>query len=116
MLVAISAMFIGALAVPEAFGEHRLIFSVAFIIVLLAFIGLFALAGKAQADLLRAVLQMGRITLAGALLIFAAGFVTSGIRPVLWLAGLAVGLLGPLRVESRGVARPSSRISPSVTA
>jgi low temperature requirement protein LtrA len=99
MLVAIAAMFIGALAVPEAFGEHRLIFSVAFIIVLLAFIGLFALAGKAHADLLRAVLQVGRITLAGALLIFAAGFVASGIRPVLWLAGLAVGLLGPLRVE-----------------
>ena len=99
MLVAIAAMFIGALAVPEAFGEHRLIFSVAFIVVLLAFVGLFALAGKAHADLLRAVLQMGRITLAGALLIFAAGFVASGIRPVLWLAGLAVGLLGPLRVE-----------------
>jgi low temperature requirement protein LtrA len=99
MLVAIAAMFIGALAVPEAFGAHRLIFSVAFSIVLLAFIGLFALAGKAEAELLRAVLQVGRIALAGALLIFAAGFVASGIRPVLWLAGLAVGLLGPLRVE-----------------
>jgi low temperature requirement protein LtrA len=99
MLVAIAAMFIGALAVPEAFGEHRLIFSVAFIIVLLAFIGLFALAGKSETDLLRAVLHTGRITLAGALLIFAAGFVASGIRPVLWLAGLAVGLLGPLVVE-----------------
>jgi low temperature requirement protein LtrA len=99
MLVAIAAMFIGALAVPEAFGEHRLIFSVAFIIVLLAFVGLFALAGKAEADLLRAVLRTGRITLAGALLIFAAGFVASGIRPVLWLAGLAIGLLGPLGVE-----------------
>jgi hypothetical protein len=83
MLVAMAAMFIGALAVPEAFGEHRLIFSVAFIVVLLAFIGLFALAGKAEADLLRAVLRTGRITLAGALLIFAAGFVPSGIRPVL---------------------------------
>jgi low temperature requirement protein LtrA len=99
MLVAIAAMFIGALAVPEAFGEHRLIFSAAFIVVVLAFIGLFALAGKADADLLRAVLRVGRITLAGALLIFAAGFVASGIRPVLWLAGLAIGLLGPLRVE-----------------
>jgi low temperature requirement protein LtrA len=96
MLVAIAAMFIGALAVPEAFGEHRLIFSVAFIIVLLAFIGLFARAGKAAPDLLRAVLQMARITLTGALLIFAAGFVPSGIRPALWIAGLAIGFLGPL--------------------
>jgi low temperature requirement protein LtrA len=102
MLVAIAAMFIGALAVPEAFGEHRVIFSVAFIVVLLAFIGLFALAGKAEADLLRAVLRTGRITLAGALLIFAAGFVPSGIRPVLWLAGLAVGLLGPLVADVGG--------------
>ena len=99
MLVAIAAMFVGALAVPEAFGAHRLIFSVAFVVVLLAFIGLFALVGKADADLLRAVLRMGRISLTGALLIFAAGFVASGIRPLLWLAGLAIGLLGPLRVE-----------------
>ena len=59
--------------------------------------------------------RWGRITLAGALLIFAAGFVASGFRPVLWLAGLAIGLLGPLRVE---VGRGASirRISPSVTA
>ena len=101
MLVAIAAMFIGALAVPEAFGEHRLIFSVAFIIVLLGFIGLFAIAGKAEPDLLRAVLHTGRIALAGALLIFAASFVPSGLRPALWLAGLAVGFLAPLRVETR---------------
>jgi low temperature requirement protein LtrA len=102
MLVAIAAMFIGALAVPEAFGEHRLIFGVAFIVVLLAFVGLFALAGKAEADLLRAVLRTGLITLAGALLIFAAGFVASEIRPVLWLAGLVIGLLGPLLVDVGG--------------
>jgi low temperature requirement protein LtrA len=102
ILVAIAAMFIGALAVPEAFGEHRLIFSVAFIVVLLAFVGLFALAGKAEADLLRAVLQTGRISLTGALLIFAAGFVPSAIRPALWLAGLAVGFLGPLRLDVGG--------------
>jgi low temperature requirement protein LtrA len=102
ILVAIAAMFIGALAVPEAFGEHRLIFSVAFIVVLLAFLGLFALAGKAEADLFRAVLRTGRIALVGALLIFAAGFVASGLRPVLWLVGLAVGLLGPLVVDVGG--------------
>jgi len=102
MLVAIAAMFIGALAVPEAFGEHRFIFSVALIVVLLAFVGLFALAGKAEADLLRAVLRIGRISLAGALLIFAAGFVPTDIRPVLWLAGLVVGFLGPLRIGVGG--------------
>ena len=102
LLVAIAAMFIGALAVPEAFGEHRLIFSVAFIVVLVAFVGLFALAGKADTNLLRAVLRMGRISLTGALLIFAASFVASGFRPVFWLAGLAVGLLGPLWFDVGG--------------
>jgi low temperature requirement protein LtrA len=114
MLVAIAAMFIGAPAVPEAFGEHRLIFSVAFIVVLLAFVGLFALAGKAEADLLRAVLQMGRITLAGALLIFAAGFVAGGIRPVLWPASRSAcsGRCG----SKSGRGASIQRISPSVTA
>ncbi|MDX6369644.1 MAG: hypothetical protein QOG93_1146 [Gaiellaceae bacterium] len=102
MLVAIAAMFIGALAVPEAFGEHRLIFSIALIVVLLAFVGLFALAGKAEADLFQAVLQMGRFMLVGALLIFAACFVASGLRPVFWFVGLAVGLFGPLWVDDAG--------------
>jgi low temperature requirement protein LtrA len=43
-----------------------------------------------------AMLVAAPAALAGAALIIAAGFVHGGLRPVLWLAALAVGLFGPL--------------------
>jgi low temperature requirement protein LtrA len=95
MLVATAAMFVAALAVPEAFGGHRLVFAVAFLIVLVMFVGLFGLAGRAEPDLLAAVLRMARTTILGGALILAAAFVPSGLRPALWLAALAVGFVGP---------------------
>ena len=95
MLVATAALFVAALAVPEAFGSHRLVFALAFLVVLVMFVGLFAVAGRAEPDLLAAVLRMARTTLLGGALIIAAAFVDSGLRPVLWLAALAVGFVGP---------------------
>jgi low temperature requirement protein LtrA len=102
MLVATAALFVAALAVPEAFGSHRFVFALAFLVVLVMFVGLFAVAGRAEPDLLAAVLRMGRTTLLGGALIVAAAFVGSGLRPVLWLAAVAVGFLGPILVGVRG--------------
>jgi len=102
ILIAIGAMFVAALAVPEAFTAHRLVFGLAFLVVLLMFVGLFAVAGRDQADLLAAVLRMSRTTLTGGALILAAAFVGAGLRPVLWLAGLAIGFVGPGLTGVRG--------------
>jgi low temperature requirement protein LtrA len=96
VLVAMAAMFVAALAVPAAFGRHAVVFGVAFLIVNLMHVTLYALAGRGDPDLLAAVLRMAPSALAGAALIVAAGFVQSGLRPMLWLAALAVGYLGPL--------------------
>jgi len=95
MLVAIGAMFVAALAVPEAFGRHRLVFGLAFLVVIFTFVGLFALAARAEPDLLAAVLRLARTTVLGGALILAAAFVPSGLRPALWVAALAVGFLAP---------------------
>jgi low temperature requirement protein LtrA len=95
ILVAIGAMFVAALAVPEAFTGHRLVFGLAFLVVLVMFVGLFAVAGRDQPDLLAAVLRMARTTLTGGALILAATFVDGGLRPALWFAGLAIGFVGP---------------------
>jgi low temperature requirement protein LtrA len=45
---------------------------------------------------LAAILRIAPMGLSGAALILAAGFVHGSLRPVLWLAALAVGLFGPL--------------------
>jgi low temperature requirement protein LtrA len=66
------------------------------------FIGLFALAGRAEPDLFAAVLRMARTTGPGGALIVAAAFVHSGLRPPLWLAALAVGFVGPALGGVRG--------------
>lgn len=96
VLAAIAAMFVAALAVPEAFGRHRFVFAVALLIVLVMHLALFMLVAKGDPDLLAAVLRMARSGMVGAALILGAAFVSSGLRPVLWLLALAAALFGPL--------------------
>jgi low temperature requirement protein LtrA len=102
MLVAMAAMFVAALAVPEAFGRHGVVFGVAFLIVNIMWLTLYALAARGDRDLLAAILRSAPSALAGAALIIAAGFVHGGLKPVLWLAALAVGMFGPLLGGSSG--------------
>jgi low temperature requirement protein LtrA len=96
ILVAMAAMFVAALAVPEAFDRHGVVFGVAFLIVNVMHLTLYALGARGDRDLLAAILRMAPSALAGATLIVAAGFVHGWLRPILWLAALAVGLFGPL--------------------
>jgi low temperature requirement protein LtrA len=96
ILVAMAAMFVAALAVPEAFDRHGVVFGVAFLIVNVVWLTLYALAARGDRDLLAAILRSAPSALAGTALIIAAGFVHGGLRPMLWLAALAVGLFGPL--------------------
>jgi low temperature requirement protein LtrA len=96
MLVAMAAMFVAALAVPEAFGRHGVVFGVAFLIVNVMHLTLYALTARSDRDLLAAILRTAPSALTGAALIIAAGFVQSELRPLLWLAALVVGFFGPL--------------------
>src|SRR5258708_36999795 len=102
VLVAMGAMFIAALAVPDAFGRHGVVLGVAFLIVNIMFLALYALASRDDSDLLAAILRMAPLSLAGAALIVAAGFVHGSLRPALWVVALAVGLFGPLFTDTGG--------------
>jgi low temperature requirement protein LtrA len=95
LLFATGASFVAALAVPEAFGGHRVLFGVAFFVVVSAFVGLYALVSKDEPELLTAVVRMARIVVPGASLVLAAALVPSGVRPVLWALALVVGFFGP---------------------
>jgi low temperature requirement protein LtrA len=96
MLVAMAAMFVAALAVPEAFGSHGVIFGVAFLIVTLMHLTLYALGSRGDRDLLGAILRIAPSAIVGSALIIAAGFSAGALRPTLWVLALAVGFLGPL--------------------
>jgi low temperature requirement protein LtrA len=102
MLVAMAAMFVAALAVPDAFDRHGVVFGVAFLIVCVMHLTLYALSARGDADLLGAILRIAPSALGGAAMIVAAGFVEGGLRPLLWLVGLAVGFFAPLLGGMRG--------------
>jgi low temperature requirement protein LtrA len=93
LLVALIAMFIAALAVPGVFADDGVLFGTAFLIVVATHLALYALAGRGNRDLLRAVLRLAPWTLLGALLILVAGF-ADGVRTWLWVAALACTYVG----------------------
>jgi low temperature requirement protein LtrA len=102
MLLAMGAMFVAALAVPDAFGRHGVVFGVAFLIVNVMHLTLYALGARDDRDLFAAILRYAPLALSGAALIVAAGFVHGALRPLLWLAALAVGLFGPILGDLSG--------------
>jgi len=102
MMVAMAAMFVAALAVPEAFGRHGVVFGAAFSIVAVMQLTLYSLSARGDRDLLKAILRVAPSALAGAALILAAGFVHGGIKTLLWAVALGIGLFGPLFVDPSG--------------
>jgi low temperature requirement protein LtrA len=101
LLVALIAMFVGALAVPDVFDGEGVLFGAAFLAVCVMHLTLYALAGRGTRDLLQAVLRLAPWTLAGATLILIAGF-ADGARIWLWLAALAVTYVGAAFSGSTG--------------
>ena len=102
MLVAMAAMFVAALAVPDAFGSHGVLFGVAFLVVTVMHLTLYALSARRDPDLLAAILRVAPSGLVGAALIIVAGFVDGRLKPILWLAALAVAYFVPLVLGMRG--------------
>lgn len=101
LLVALIAMFIAALAVPGVFGEEGVLFGAAFFVVCAIHLGLYALAGRGNPDLLGAVLRLAPWSLFGATLILIAGF-TDGARTWLWIVALVGTYVGAVRAGSTG--------------
>jgi low temperature requirement protein LtrA len=103
VLVAMTGMFVAALAVPDVFGAHGVLFGAAFLLVAVMHLALTALATRGEPDFFGAVRRIVPTSLIGAMLILAAGFVdgTSG-KSVLFLLAIAVGYLGPLVLRTEG--------------
>jgi low temperature requirement protein LtrA len=96
MLAAMAAMFVAALAVPDAFGRQGGVFGVAFFVVNVMFLTLFALTTRTDTELLAAILRIVPVFLTASTLITVAGFVHGMLRPSLWLVALVIGMFGPL--------------------
>jgi low temperature requirement protein LtrA len=101
VLAAVAAMLIVSLAAPGAFGSDGVAFGVAYLAVRALHLVLFAIAGRGDRDVFRAVVRLSVSMLAPVLLVVA-GFVHGSAQLALWGAALAILYLGPLIGHMRG--------------
>jgi low temperature requirement protein LtrA len=99
---AMAAMLIVSLATPNAFGTDGVAFGVAYFIVRALHLVLYAIAGRGDRDLLRAVVRIVPTATIGPTLLLVAGFLEGVPQLVTWGAALAVDYLGVLVGHMRG--------------
>jgi len=102
MFASMGAMLIVSLATPRAFGVDGIVFGIAYFIVRALHIVLYAIAGRDDPDLERAVLRILPSALLGAALLVVAGFFDGAAQMAIWAVALAIDYLWLLVVGMRG--------------
>lgn len=103
LLAAMAAMLVVGLATPGAFGEYALLFGVAYFIVRLLHVLLYAVTTRSDSEVFGAIARLAPGLLAGATLILVAGFVPAGpARGALWALAIVVDFTAPLFAGTRG--------------
>ena len=102
MLASTAAMLGVALAVPGAFEDDALLFGLAYLVVRILHLLLYAMAARDDPRLQAALLRLVPTELLGALLFVGAAFVEDDARVVVWLAALAIDYGGPLIRDLEG--------------
>ena len=108
VFAAMVAGFFMALAVPDAYRDEGAWFAVAYFVVRVLNSTLFSWGVRHDPGQLRATFRLGPWFLVAALVALAGGFVSSDLRPWVWLLSLAIDVVGTLTV-----ARADWRVSPS---
>jgi len=101
VVVAMGAMVMVALAVPEAFDAHALLFALGYLVMRMAHLGLWYVASREEPDVHVAVAKLFPTAVTGPLLLVAASFADGTVQAALWIVALALDYGGPL---VRGVA------------
>jgi low temperature requirement protein LtrA len=98
----IAAMLVVSLATPNAFGSDGVIFGVAYFIVRALHLVLYAIAGRGDRELLRAIFRIVPTAILGPALLVVAGFLGGAPQMAIWAAALAIDYLGVLIGHMRG--------------
>src|SRR5215203_1279145 len=85
-----AAMFVASLAVPDAFGEYGVLFGLAYFVVFLLQVVLFALATGGEPEQRRAILRLAPGLVVGPALLIVAGFLDGLAQGALWAVALAI--------------------------
>jgi low temperature requirement protein LtrA len=90
ILTAMAAMLVASLAVPDAFGRYGLLFGLAYFVVRLLQVLLYALATGGAPETRRAILRLSPGFLLAPALLIVAGFLDGFAQSVLWILALAI--------------------------
>jgi low temperature requirement protein LtrA len=101
VFVAMAAMVLVALAVPEAFDAHALLFALAYLVMRMAHLALYWVSSLEDPEVHVAVGKLLPTAVTGPLLLVAAAFTDGALQTALWIVALALDYGGPL---VRGVA------------
>ncbi len=96
VFVAMGAMVLVALAVPGAFGDHALLFALAYLVMRMAHLGLYWAASREEPEVHVAVARLLPSATVGPLLLVIAAFTDGALQAGLWIAALAIDYGGPL--------------------
>ena len=90
IFLAMAAMFVASLAVPDAFGRYGVLFGSAYVVVWLLQVLLYVLATGREPEQRRAMLRLAPGAVGGPVLLIVAGFLDGYAQGALWAVGLAV--------------------------
>ncbi len=94
MFGAMAAMLVASLAVPDAFGDDALLFACAYAFVRVAHLGLYAVAGRGDRDLLAALARLGAGSAVGIVLLFVAAGLDGRAQVAVWVVAVVGDLAG----------------------
>ena len=95
IFVAMAALLVAGLCVPEAFGDAGLIFALAYAVVRIAQIALFMLASRDEPNLRASVIGLAVSTAIASGLLVGASFADGALQGGLWALALALDIAGP---------------------
>ena len=102
MFGSMAAMLIVSLAVPHAFGVDGVIFGVAYFIVRVLDLVLYAIAGRGDRELFQAILRITPGAVIGPALLVVAGFTEGTMQIAIWIVALTIDYLWVLIGGGRG--------------
>ena len=102
MFVAMAALLVAALCVPEAFGDLGLLFACVYLVVRMAQIGLFLIASRDEPELRQSVRGLAISTALGTGILVGASFADDWLQAGLWLLALVLDMGGPALFGAEG--------------
>jgi low temperature requirement protein LtrA len=92
VLIAMAAMLVASLAVPDAFGEYGVIFGLSYFVVRILHVVLFVLASGVPPETIRAMLRLAPGFLGAPLLLIPAGLADGFVQGALWAVAIGIDL------------------------